>query len=85
MAAVGGAGFHGLDMALEGLAGYVVREIPRREDAHAEAGAAAQISDPGRAQRVAALVAAYHSGVAAEGGACPVAFGWVRGAAAHDG
>ena len=81
MAAVGGAGFPGLDIALGGLAGYVVREIPRREDPHLEAGAAAQVSDPGHAQRVTALVAAYHSGVAAEGGACPVAFGWVRGMA----
>ena len=72
----GGFGFERLDMALEGLTGYVVSEIPRREDAHAEA-AAARSADPGRAQRVTALVAAYHSGVA-EGRARPIAFGWVR-------
>ena len=58
-------------------------EIPRRDDGTAaEPGQRAETSDPGRAQRVAALAAAYHAGIAvgaAAGGA--VAFGWVRRAA----
>jgi uncharacterized protein DUF87 len=53
-----------------GLPAYEITEIPRRgED---EAGSAAgRERDPGRAQRMAALVAAYHAGD-------PVAFGWLR-------
>jgi len=78
VAASGGAGFDGLDVALRGLTGYVVREIPRREDAHQEAGTSREAPDPGRPQRFAALTAAYHSGIAG-GGNGPVAFGWVRG------
>jgi DNA helicase HerA-like ATPase len=58
----------------------VVREIPRRQDARLEAGAARPSADSGRAQRLSALVAAYHVGIAA-GQARPVAFGWVRSAA----
>jgi len=70
------------------LPAYRITEIPRRGDgAAAESGQRAETSDPGRPQRVAALVAAYHAGIAdgtaaggtAAGGA--VAFGWVRTAA----
>src|ERR1700761_2875544 len=49
-----------------GLAAYQITEIPRRDQD--EAG---RERDPGRAQRMAALVAAYHAGEA-------VAFGWLR-------
>jgi uncharacterized protein len=76
----GGAGSYGFDAALLGLDAYVVREIPRREDAHPDARSAQHVADSGRAQRLSALVAAYHAGVAAAV-ARPVAFGWVRGAA----
>jgi len=76
----GEIGFNGLDIALGGLTGYVVREIPRREDAHIEGGQERRSADPGRAGRFTALVAAYHSGVAADA-ARPVAFGWMRAAA----
>ena len=79
--ASGGLGFWGLEIAFRGLDAYVVREIPRREDAHLEAGAARPVSDSGRGQRVASLVAAYHSGICGAGGLGAVAFGWVRGAA----
>jgi uncharacterized protein len=70
------------------LPAYRITEIPRRGDgAAAESGQRAETGDPGRPQRVAALVAAYHAGIAggtaaggtAAGGA--VAFGWVRTAA----
>ena len=67
-------------IALQGLDAYLVREIPRRVDDFSDAGAARKVPDPGRAARLAALVAAYHAGVAA-GGASAVAFGWVRAAA----
>jgi DNA helicase HerA-like ATPase len=77
----GGFGVERLDIALGGLTGYVVREIPRRGDADLEAAAPREGADPDRAQRVAALVAAYHQGVAGAGGGRRVAFGWVRGAA----
>jgi uncharacterized protein len=81
----GGLEFDDFDMALRGLAGFVVREIPRRDDGFTEK-SAQQDSDPGRAARVAALVAAYHAGTAglaaaAEGARRGVAFGWVRLAA----
>jgi uncharacterized protein len=69
-----------LDSALQGLDAYAVREIPRREDAHPDGGAARPGADAGRAQRVASLVAAYHAGIAG-GQARPVAFGWVRASA----
>jgi DNA helicase HerA-like ATPase len=67
--------------ALSALRAYRISEIPRRRDAsepghHVEA-------DPGRPQRVAALVAAYHAGIAGIAGiAGPrqgvIAFGWIR-------
>jgi uncharacterized protein len=69
-----------LGSALQGLDAYVVSEIPRREDAHPDDGRVRQATDAGRPQRVAALVAAYYSGIAG-GQARPVAFGWVRAAA----
>jgi DNA helicase HerA-like ATPase len=49
-----------------GLEAYQITEIPRRD----EDGRQAE-QDPGRAQRVAVLVAAFHAGE-------PVAFGWLR-------
>src|SRR5215472_14925655 len=65
------------------LPAYRITEIPRRDDgAAADPGQRAETIDPGRPQRVAALAAAYHAGIAggaAAGGA--VAFGWVRTAA----
>ncbi|HEX4256781.1 MAG TPA: ATP-binding protein [Streptosporangiaceae bacterium] len=53
-----------------GLQAYEITEIPRRDDDEAGAGVGRE-RDPGRAQRMAALVAAYHSGDA-------VAWGWLR-------
>ncbi|MGC1570012.1 MAG: hypothetical protein WA794_28680, partial [Trebonia sp.] len=45
------------------LPAYRIMEIPRRDDGTAAApGQRADTSDPGRAQRVAALAAAYHAG-----------------------
>ncbi len=76
----GGFGFERLEVALDGLTGYAVREIPRRDDGDLETGRPPEGCDPGRAQRFSALVAAYHSGIAG-GSAGPVVFGWVRGAA----
>jgi len=65
---------------LQGLTAYLVREIPRRDDAYSAAGPAQEMRDPGHAQRLAALVAAYHAGIAGDEPE-PVAFGWVRAAA----
>ena len=56
--------------ALAGLGAYRITEIPRLADE--ATGEPRRTNDPGLAQRVAALVAAYH----AVGG--PMAFGWVR-------
>jgi uncharacterized protein len=80
------------------LPAYRITEIPRRGDAAAaEPGQRPETSDHGRPQRAAALVAAYHAGIAAgaaTGGTAAsdtaasdtaeggaVAFGWVRTAA----
>ncbi|HEY7882492.1 MAG TPA: helicase HerA-like domain-containing protein, partial [Streptosporangiaceae bacterium] len=71
--------------ALGGLDAYRITEIPRRPEpgpAPAQAGS----DDPGRIQRLAALVAAYHAGAEAKGngaeaqgnGSGAVAIGWVR-------
>jgi DNA helicase HerA-like ATPase len=61
------------------LPAYRITEIPRRGDG-AESGQREECDDPGRPQRIAALVAAYHAGVV--GGAAAqlgtVGFGWVR-------
>jgi hypothetical protein len=53
-----------------GLDAYRISEIPRRPDSAATGGPRME-RDPGRAQRIAALVAAYHAGGT-------VAFGWIR-------
>ena len=62
------------------LRAYRIAEIPRRRDTSAQESGNRDETDPGRPQRVAALMAAYHAGVAGprEGA---VAFGWVRTAA----
>ena len=63
------------------LPAYRITEIPRRGDGAArEPGPRDEGDDQGRPQRVAALVAAYHAGVAdgAGTGGGAVAFGWVR-------
>ena len=61
--------------AAGGLPGYRVREIPRPPDA--PAGPPREPGDAARAQRAAALVAAYH-GETAAGARRPVGLGWVR-------
>jgi len=53
------------------LDGYRITEIPRRPGTETTGRSGAAERDPGRAQRLAALVAAYHVGGA-------VAFGWLR-------
>src|ERR1700678_631876 len=54
--------------------------MPRLAGPHARDAGPRDGEDPGRAQRVAALVAAYHAGIAGPGDGT-VAFGWVRTAA----
>jgi DNA helicase HerA-like ATPase len=78
--------------ALSGLDAYRITEIPRRPES-GPAPASADSDDPGRPQRLAALVAAYHVGAEAQltpGGTTPpaaraksdssgaLAIGWVR-------
>jgi hypothetical protein len=58
------------------LAAFRITEIPRRVDSDGKPRPTER--DAGRMQRVAALVAAYHGGVAREQGRGTVAFGWVR-------
>jgi len=63
------------------LPAYRITEIPRRGDGAAhEPGPRDESDDQGRPQRVAALVAAYHAGIAdgARAGGGAIAFGWVR-------
>ena len=59
-------------IALRQLTAYLIQEIPRREDPGAgngaDSGTARRAPDPGRSQRLAALLAAYHAGVAAAAG-----------------
>jgi uncharacterized protein len=62
-----------------GCAAYRIIEIPRRPEPPQPGPARSDGGDPGRPQRAAALVAAYHAGIAQSAGA--VAFGWVRAAA----
>jgi uncharacterized protein len=62
-----------------GCAAYRITEIPRRPQSSQAGPARPDGGDPGRPQRAAALVAAYHAGIANPAG--PVAFGWVRAAA----
>src|SRR5277367_6801861 len=67
-----------------GCAAYRITEIPRRSDPSQPGTARPDGGDPGRPQRAAALVAAYHAGIASAGCAGAsrtVAFGWVRPAA----
>src|SRR6266480_5610083 len=64
--------------ALSGLDAYRITEIPRRAEPGA-APAPADSDDPGRTQRLAALVAAYHAGAEVKGdGSGALAIGWVR-------
>jgi len=63
--------------ALGGLDAYRITEIPRRPEP-GPAPAQAESDDPGRIQRLAALVAAYHAGAETRGGSGAVAIGWVR-------
>ena len=62
-----------------GCAAYRITEIPRRPESSRAGPARSDDGDPGGPQRAAALVAAYHAGIAHPPG--PVAFGWVRAAA----
>jgi len=59
-------------------AAYRITEIPRRPEPSQAGAARPDGGDPGRPQRTAALVAAYHAGIAGPAGT--VAFGWVRAA-----
>src|ERR1700728_2708517 len=54
--------------------------MPRLTDPHTRDAGPRDGGDSGRAQRIAALVAAYHAGIAGPGDGT-VAFGWVRTAA----
>src|ERR1051325_1189415 len=92
-AALGGArGGHGRSDAmlawdaLGGLDAHRITEIPRRP-APGPGSASAESDDPGRIQRLAALVAAYHAGAVPPGpsgagtrgnGSGTVAIGWGR-------
>ena len=65
--------------ALNELDAYRVTEIPRRSDADAIQPSRDQPDDPGRTQRVAALIAAYHAGAEAKSnGSAALAIGWIR-------
>jgi uncharacterized protein len=66
-------------MVPAGCATYRIVEIPRRPEPSQAGPARPDRGDPGRPQRAAALVAAYHAGIAKSEGT--VAFGWVRAAA----
>ncbi len=64
--------------ALSGLDAYRITEIPRRPEP-GPAAAPADSDDPGRTQRLAALVAAYHAGEGTKSdGSGALAIGWVR-------
>jgi DNA helicase HerA-like ATPase len=73
-----------LPHVLHGVAGYRITEIPRGPVTDPPVPGQRDDTDPGWAQRVAALVAAYHAGIAHSGSrsraqapGC-VAFGWIR-------
>jgi len=74
--------------ALNELDAYRITEIPRRPEAGPAPpspgqAAPAMAADPGRTQRLAALIAAYHAGADAKGdGSGAIALGWVRDSAA---
>ncbi|HEV2934056.1 MAG TPA: ATP-binding protein [Streptosporangiaceae bacterium] len=64
---------------LDGLDAYRITEIPRRAEAGDTQTPSHQLADPGRTQRLAALIAAYHAGTGAKGdGTGALAMGWVR-------
>src|SRR5882762_2892604 len=64
--------------ALSGLDAYRMTEIPRRPEP-GPAPAPSESDDPGRTQRLAALVAAYHAGAETkDNGSGALAIGWVR-------
>ena len=61
------------------LDAYRITEIPRRLDAGDAGAPRDQPGDPGRTQRLAALIAAYHVGIGAKSDGHPaLALGWVR-------
>src|SRR5262249_17670319 len=65
--------------ALNELDAYRITEIPRRPESGTSGPRPGERDDPGRAQRLAALIAAYHAGADAKGnGYGAVALGWVR-------
>jgi DNA helicase HerA-like ATPase len=65
--------------ALGGLDAHRITEIPRQTQADDVTHEPHHVGDLGRAQRFAALVAAYHAASPAGGGQpAPLAFGWVR-------
>jgi DNA helicase HerA-like ATPase len=59
------------------LDAYRITELPRRPDAGETEAPRDQAGDPGRTQRLAALIAAYHAGVKGNGQGA-LALGWVR-------
>jgi uncharacterized protein len=64
---------------LDGLDAYRMTEIPRGQDAGETETTQRQPGDPGRMQRLAALIAAYHAAVGSGiGGTGALAIGWVR-------
>src|SRR5580658_885809 len=64
---------------LTALDAYRITDIPRRLGPGETGVSVGQPNDPGRTQRLAALIAAYHAGVAAQGnGPGALALGWVR-------
>src|SRR5271166_4379040 len=63
---------------LNELDAYRITEIPRRPDAGTAQRQSDQPNDPGRTQRIAALVAAYHVGAGSSHNAGALAIGWIR-------
>ena len=65
--------------ALNELEAYRITEIPRRSEADMTRPSQDEPVDPGRTQRLAALIAAYHAGAEAKGnGSGALAIGWIR-------
>jgi DNA helicase HerA-like ATPase len=65
--------------ALNELEAYRIIEIPRRSEADATRPSRDEPIDPGRTQRLAALIAAYHAGAETKSnGSGAVAIGWIR-------
>jgi uncharacterized protein len=64
---------------LDGLDAYRITEIPRRPEAGETQAPRDQQADPGRTQRLAALIAAYHAVAGSKSdGTGALAMGWVR-------